>query len=205
MFTIGMMTGCGTIGGRQYPSLRPNPATSYYPATAYDADLVILGNAGLFSKPSDRDGGHIPSPALGALMILSGFFDLPISLVTDTILFPLDLVRVPKEKDRQSRMFDMPLGVQTTNAPSMILLDTSGRHIFDQSESAPWATFKEVSSGRIFKVTWPETFGCADSPEIYKLNCVSYDGVRVERLKQNNGIQQAVPGYPPQGVGSPEP
>ena len=202
---IAILTGCGTIGGRQYPSLRAYPATSYYPATAFDADLVILGKAGLFSSPSDRDGGHIPSPAIGILAIIAGALDLPISLVTDTILLPLDLARVPKERDRQSRMFDMTLGVQTTNAPGMILLDTSGRHIYEESEAPPWATFREVSSGRIMKVTWPEPFGCADSPEIYILNCVSYDGVRVERLKRAKDIQQAGAPYVAQSAPSGDP
>lgn len=186
-----MAAGCGTIAGRQYPSLRPEPSTSYYPATAIDAYLVAMGTAGLFSSPSDRSGGHIPSPVLGIVMIPFGVVDLPISLVTDTILLPLDLARVPEEKARQSRMFDMAFGVQTTNAPGLILLDTSGRHGPNPPEAPPWATFREVSSGRTVKVTWPEPFGCADSPERYRLYCVSSDGVRVERLKQKDSIQQA--------------
>ena len=182
----GLTLGCGTIVGRQYPSLRAEPDTSYYPATWFDASLVVNGAAGFSSRPSDRAGGHIPHPAEGLIMVLTGILDLPVSLVTDTVLLPLDSVRVPAEKERLSRVFDMAIGTQTAKAPGMILLDTSCLHGPNPPESAPWATFLESSSGRVVKVTWPEPFVCGDSPDRYRLYCVSRDGVSVERLKRRD-------------------
>lgn len=180
--------GCGTIAGRQYPSLRAESSSPYYPATRIDGYIIMMGTAGL--TINDSRTGEIPSRAHGLVMIPLGILDLPISLVTDTVLFPLDLARWPMEKERLSRVFDMAIGVQTTNVPGLILLDTSGRHGPNPSELPPWATFRNVSSGRIVKVVWPEAFGCADRPDKYRLDCVFCDGVRVEKLKQRPDIQQ---------------
>lgn len=86
-----MLAGCGTIAGRQYPSLRAEPSSPYYPATIMDGYVILLGTAGLTSSGSRPD--QIPSRTAGLVMIPLGVLDLPFSLVTDTLLLPADLVR----------------------------------------------------------------------------------------------------------------
>jgi uncharacterized protein YceK len=184
------LSGCATIAGRQFPSLRAEPSsTSYYPATVIDGYVLAMGTAGLTS--TDHDNGEIPSRVLGLVMIPLGVIDLPISLVTDTLLLPFDLARAPAERDRRSRTFDMAIGVQTTNALGLVLVDTSQRGDPNPPVSPPWAAFRDLASGRVIKVTWPSTFGCADNPDTYRLECVFHDGVRVERMKRKDSIQQA--------------
>ena len=92
---IGMITGCGTIGGRQYPSLRAEAGSTYYPATQLDAYMIRMGSAGIFSSDTDRDTGHIPSRLHSLAMIPLSILDLPISLITDTVLLPADFARKP--------------------------------------------------------------------------------------------------------------
>ena len=189
MALLAVAAGCGTIAGRHYPSLRSEPPTSYYPATAVDAYFVVMGTASLFSSPSDRDGGHIPPPAWGVMMIPFGILDLPISLITDTILLPLDLVRVPAERDRQSRTFRMDIGVKTTNAPALILLDTSVTRWYKshhkESMEPLWATFRCVASGEIIKVNHGDKpFGCVGTAETYEVVLFGENYVEMEKLKK---------------------
>ena len=93
---IGMITGCGTIGGRQYPSLRAEAGSTYYPATQIDAYMIRMGAAGLFSSNADHDTGEIPSRPYSLAMIPLSIIDLPVSLITDTVLLPADFARKPK-------------------------------------------------------------------------------------------------------------
>ena len=93
---IGIITGCGTIGGRQYPSLRAEAGNTYYPATQIDGYMIRMGTAGLFSSDSDRATGHIPSRMYSLAMIPFSIIDLPVSLITDTVLLPADFARKPK-------------------------------------------------------------------------------------------------------------
>ena len=92
---IGMITGCGTIGGRQYPSLRAEAGSTYYPATLLDTYMIQMGVGGLFSSEADRNTGEIPSRPYSLAMIPLSILDLPISLITDTVLLPADFARKP--------------------------------------------------------------------------------------------------------------
>jgi uncharacterized protein YceK len=194
-----LCSGCGTVVGRQYPSLRPKETDSFYPATKCDLSFVVLG--GKVIAWGNHGSSDVPPRSLGFVIVPLSLVDLPISLTTDTILLPLDLARWPAarrreeiEKERRSRVFEMAIGVQTTNAPGQILLDTSSRHDPNPPESPPWATFRNASSGTILKVTWPESFGFPDSPDWYRLERVFYDRVWVEKLKQRPDVQQSVGG-----------
>ena len=92
---IGMITGCGTIGGRQYPSLRAEAGSTYYPATLLDTYMIQMGVGGLFSSEAERNTGEIPSRSYSLAMIPLSILDLPISLITDTVLLPADFARKP--------------------------------------------------------------------------------------------------------------
>lgn len=71
------LSGCGTLFGRSgVPSFYPNelssPQTGVYPAT-------------------QLDGKFLQTPFL-----ILGLIDLPISLVTDTLLLPVDIYKMNK-------------------------------------------------------------------------------------------------------------
>ena len=90
---IGIISGCGTIGGRQYPSLRADMGSPYYPATQLDTYMIRMGACGLFCSGADRDTGEIPALAYLLGMIPLSVIDLPVSLITDTVLLPADFAR----------------------------------------------------------------------------------------------------------------
>jgi hypothetical protein len=91
-------------------------------------------------------------------------------------------MRAGPEREGQSRTFEMKIGVATTNARTIVLLDTSDQHFDGTPESThPWAIFRYVPSGETVKVRPGEPFGCPGSAERYKLNGVYYDKVWLER------------------------
>jgi uncharacterized protein YceK len=190
IITIVTMPGCATIMSREYPSLRLTPGAALppcYPATVTDLYFIFAGFSFLLSGEGTSD---TPSSAVSLLMIPGGVLDLPLSLVSDTILFPLDFKRRPPKKD-WSQVFSMAIGTATTNAPGLILLDTSARHSPNPPKMAPWAIFRDESSGQSIKVTGREPFGCADSPDRYTMECFYRDKVEAGKVKQEDSIQQA--------------
>ena len=86
------LSGCGTVLMREYPSLRADEFP-YYPATCYDVSNIAEGGA---FYTTDR--------VIGWLVIVPiHVIDLPISLVTDTLLFPADYIReTNKEENTQT-------------------------------------------------------------------------------------------------------
>ena len=184
-------SGCGTVLMRDYPSCRSSQPEQFllYPATHYDW-IIITQGGGIYAY-GDCDNGV--GPVVGWLVVVPlHLIDLPISLVTDTVLLPVDLVRLPAERRRQavederrSRTFEMTAGVQSTNLPALLLLDTSDRH-FDGTPAStkPWATFRLMPSGSTVKATPGVPFGGPDSSQRYQLESVYYDKVWVERLKE---------------------
>lgn len=186
------LTGCATIMTREYPSLRLNDSvdvTRCYPATVTDLMYVLMGCTFLLAGQGTSD---TPGTAAALVMLPGGIIDLPVSLVTATVFLPVDIMRLPAarrkatiETERRSRIFEMTVGVQTTNAPALLLLDTSDRH-FDGTPAStkPWATFSLIPSQNTVKATSGTPFGVPNGPEKYKLESVYYDKVWVERLKQ---------------------
>lgn len=97
------LTGCGTMEARQYPSCRIEEGIvqeDLYPATA--CDLRIFKEVGKMKlgrhSPGDND--------IACCFFPFALFDLPLALVTDTLLLPLDLARHSsnkKHKDLKSR------------------------------------------------------------------------------------------------------
>ena len=94
------LNGCGTILMRDYPSCRPTPDDifSYYPATHYDG-IIITEGGGIYSYGDCNNG---LGPVLGWTVVVPiHIIDLPISLVTDTVLLLLDMIH---NKQRQKRI-----------------------------------------------------------------------------------------------------
>jgi len=86
----GITVGCGTFLGREYPSFRAIDDCPFYPATVSDA-YYIYGGVGQFEL--ERPTSEFPSRAASCVIVPLAIIDLPISIVTDTILFPVDLIR----------------------------------------------------------------------------------------------------------------
>ena len=95
------LNGCGTFLMRDYPSCRPNQPElfSIYPATHYDG-IIISQGGGIYSYGDCNNG---LGPVLGWTVVVPiHIIDLPISLVTDTVLFPIDVIRTrQREKNIQ--------------------------------------------------------------------------------------------------------
>jgi uncharacterized protein YceK len=64
---------------------------SYYPATSYDAEVISSGGAIFGEAGMGKAAGW-------GLVVPLHVIDVPISLVTDTLLFPVDAIRVSKER-----------------------------------------------------------------------------------------------------------
>ena len=196
-----MCSGCGTFVGRQYPSLRPEKSL-FYPYSATQADFYGIIVGGMTTVLGNEGRSEIPPRWMGFVMVPFSLLDLPISLTTDTVLLPLDLARRSAaarceeiEKERASRTFYMTIGVETANAPGIILVDVSCMH-HDRSQDVTqsWAEFRCVSTGCTFKVKEGELFGCADSPERYKLVSSYYYPTSVEKQKLPPDTQHTVGG-----------
>ena len=79
-----LLASCGTVITRAVPENRGH--LDYYPATQYDAFMIRTGGGGVDGRVADQGLGH--SAAIPLHML-----DLPISVVTDTIMLPVDLQR----------------------------------------------------------------------------------------------------------------
>jgi uncharacterized protein YceK len=177
------LTGCGTIATRVGGGGRD----ASYPATKADAYVISTGG-GIYAAGDCNNG---LGPVMGWLVIVPlHIVDLPVSLVTDTICLPFDARRAIRERERQSRTFEMRIGVATTNAPTMMLLDTSDQH-FDGTplSTRPWAIFLSIPSGETVTVIYGESFSCPGTTERYELKLVYYDRVSLEREKDKQIVQ----------------
>lgn len=68
-----------------------------YPATVADGFLIYMGSSNVI-----HGHGHVPwyqQLILRPALIIGGLIDLPISLVTDTVLLPYDLYTYSKNPD----------------------------------------------------------------------------------------------------------
>lgn len=94
---LSMTSGCGTIITRHYPSCKSR-WVAFYPASKYDA--LTIASGGILEGP---DEGYIYSIYGWLVLVPFHIIDLPISFLTDTILFPADIIRYDdkKEKDIQ--------------------------------------------------------------------------------------------------------
>ncbi len=88
---LGFVTGCGTLERVSMyadPETFHNQYTAFYPATDYD--LVAISTGG-------RDwlaGGHgEPSRWEAAFVVPFHVLDIPISIATDTLCIPVDIVQ----------------------------------------------------------------------------------------------------------------
>jgi uncharacterized protein YceK len=87
-----LLSGCSTVIMRANPENRGQ--LNYYPATRYDAFTIGTGG-GMYSR-GDCDNGV--GPVVGWLMVVPlHIVDLPISLVTDTVMLPFDMRRKAKK------------------------------------------------------------------------------------------------------------
>ena len=84
-----ILTGCGTIVASGERFADPTPA-GLYPATRYDGKVI------------DAGGGSFLYPDGSGIVILLSVIDLPISLVTDTVFFPYDIVKERKPRDTET-------------------------------------------------------------------------------------------------------
>jgi uncharacterized protein YceK len=91
--------GCGTFIGREYPSLRAVDGSPFYPATLMDA-YFIYGGVRQFER--ERPTSEFPSRTASCFIVPLSILDLPISIATDTILFPVDLIREIKRPPPKS-------------------------------------------------------------------------------------------------------
>ena len=110
---IGIGSGCGTIMGRSYPSLRALPNCHFYPATVVDAASIFGATYQLFG---DSQSSELPSRGRSIAILPLSILDLPISVVTDTVLLPFDFVR---DRKQEALLNDenMNRDIQQTNAP----------------------------------------------------------------------------------------
>ncbi|AGF79467.1 putative periplasmic lipoprotein [Desulfocapsa sulfexigens DSM 10523] len=90
--TITLTSGCSTILERVTYSEENRGQLNYYPATQFDIFTIKSG------------GGLYCSPGPGTLIVVPlSIIDLPISLVTDTIMLPADIARKNKiDKQKQN-------------------------------------------------------------------------------------------------------
>jgi uncharacterized protein YceK len=175
---ICFLTGCSTMVAR---GSNPKPE-SYYPAT--ELDILAIGQGGGYWVKGD--GGNTSSSMWGIVAVPMLIVDIPISLVSDTLWLPFDANRFYNEKGREANIFVMATGVETTDAPDVILLDTSDlQHDKGAAESKdlPWATFRCVSSGQEVKVKVHGSFNCPGSVNRYTLLGLSREKVWVEKEK----------------------
>ena len=101
---LSMASGCGTIFMRQYPSCRSRNFDCYA-ATRYDA-MIIAHGGGIWAYGDCNNG---LGPIAGWLVIVPvHIIDLPISIVTDTILLPADFIRDGEKKEKDIQPLDSP-------------------------------------------------------------------------------------------------
>ena len=175
------LTGCGTLVTRVGGGGRAD----YYPATI--ADVSIISSGGGIYAYGDCNNGF--GPVVGWLVVVPlHLIDLPISIVIDTICLPYDAIRAQRENERKSRTFQMQVGVATTNAPALLLLETSvtrwERSGFREPLNPLWATFQCLSSGEIVKAQYNTPFSYECGEEKYKVVYFDKDYVHIEKQKR---------------------
>jgi uncharacterized protein YceK len=164
---LGVLSGCATVMVRDFPSCRPQRATSLYPATSVDATCIVTGGGNLEGDTS-----------LLGYIVLSPFWilDLPVSLVTDTILLPNDLRWKKIYEEEASREFTLRPSVSSTNAIGIILVSTSSR--------ADSVKFRLVPSGKTVTVKEGESLLCPETMSVYKLIFAGGSYVTMRREKK---------------------
>ncbi len=88
------LTGCGTIFGRLDGSNRDN-GSLYYPATTYDT-LIVSSGGGVWAYGEGRNISGWQEAFGWGLIVPFHVIDYPISIVTDTLLLPVDAMRTSK-------------------------------------------------------------------------------------------------------------
>lgn len=88
-----LLASCGTVITRAVPENRGH--LDYYPATQYDAFMIRTRGGGVDGRIADQGLDH--SAAIPLHML-----DLPISVVADTIMIPVDFQRKTQMKARRS-------------------------------------------------------------------------------------------------------
>ena len=113
---LGVIPGCATVLVRDYPSCKPQGMASVYPASSLDAFCVVTGGGNLECKMGPM--GYL---VLSPLWLL----DFPVSLVTDTVLLPSDLIWKRKDAEQRSREFILKTGELNEKVLGFILVSTS--------------------------------------------------------------------------------
>jgi uncharacterized protein YceK len=93
------LTGCGTILGRSYGSVRVDESL-YYPATSYDT-FIISSGGGVWAYGEGKNVNGWQEAFGWGLVVPLHVIDYPISIVTDTLLLPVDAERTAKAKKEQ--------------------------------------------------------------------------------------------------------
>jgi len=89
------LTGCGTVAMREYPSCKAQEF-SYYPGTLYDGLNIFEGGQFYANELVDNKVGRITTGWF--VVVPLHIVDLPVSIVTDTLLLPRDLITEFSEK-----------------------------------------------------------------------------------------------------------
>jgi len=107
------LCGCGTLITRI-----PSAPSTCYPATRYDGYIIASGG-GIYAY-GDCDNGM--GSILGwSVVVPLHIVDLPISLITDTLLLPFDFRRSSVRNEEFLREFKLMTSVESTNAPGLLL------------------------------------------------------------------------------------
>ena len=209
LFTSGCAMYGVRLSGREYPADSGMHDTRLYPATMYDARLIafpVTGyldvNAQAYSPtPHSRYGGRVDGRdcCLGMAVMTTvpvvGLIDLPFSLVTDTVMLPLDIAgrgRVrgqapaPAQRDRE---FILTIGQANTNVPNTILVSGSGY-------PNPQATFRILPAGETVTVKPGEEFCSGDPKSTFRLLYAFPESAVLLKLPENGKAKSA-----PTGVG----
>jgi uncharacterized protein YceK len=166
-----------------------------YPATRFETELILEYFAPT-SMPTIVDTSYL---VIFLPVWLLSVADLPISIITDTFLLPIDINKMSNESEHGNPMriplqkapieepaqkesiedipkgpFSMKLSEATGDAPNLILLETSKQKGTRSSQEGAWALFNSLPSGNPVKVEIGQ-----------KVNCRSSDSFRKTTAGQN--------------------
>jgi len=167
-------SGCATynvrLSGREY--VPESHSRMYpervYPATVEDARWIsFLLLAPLAVAVSSDEPGSCWMALCAFPIGLVGIIDMPFSLVSDTIMLPLDLMGKGRVREQaapagQEREFILNVGQTNTNVPNTILVSSSG---YPQCQ----ASFRLPSGDDPVVVEIGETFRSGGPPRTYRL------------------------------------
>jgi len=90
MFLTGCATGAVRFGPEKHRILEESPV---YPATLFDIDMISFIFIAFTSEKTSPESVHNESFGclLGPPLFILGIVDFPISLSTDTVMYPSDL------------------------------------------------------------------------------------------------------------------